>query len=178
MDLRQTNNYAKFLRLIGWKIEIDSESKVKIYIRKLPATGVSVIKIQRPDELPLQETIRRIIKKYRAIQVNIETLDDNKLPYLTAQKYKRQAIPFLPSNTVLIDLKLTESQLLSQMKSKTRYNLRLSKKRGVRVKVFDGIELIKNKQLFNDLFEMQRQNAKRLGIFVLPKKWFIKQYHI
>lgn len=45
-----------------------------------------------------------------------------------------------PTSTVLIDLSNTEKQLLQQMKAKTRYNIRLAKRHGVRIEVFPAAE--------------------------------------
>ena len=89
--------------------------------------------------------------------------------------YRKNKTPFLPGTTILVDLSFSKKALLSLMKSKTRYNIRLAKKRGVIVKVVDGETLMKNNKVFEDLFYMQRQNAKRLGIFLLPRKWLKAQ---
>jgi lipid II:glycine glycyltransferase (peptidoglycan interpeptide bridge formation enzyme) len=175
MDLRQIDDYADFLKKIGWIVEFDKNSKSLIYIRKLPMTGFSVLKIQRPQKLLSKESLYTLVKKYKVLQCNIEPTHDQQTWKLTAWKFRRQKIPFLPSNTILLSLELNESQLKKQMKSKTRYNIRLAQKKGVEVKTIDGISLMKNKSDFDDLFFMQKQNAKRLGIFILPKNWFYKQ---
>ena len=175
MDLRQTPKYSEFLRGIGWIIEKDAKSGAFIFIRKLPLTGFSVIKIQRASRLPNKSVLDRLIKKYRAIQLNIEPEGDNDIPLLVAWKMHRQTIPFLPSTTIILDLRLPFKTLLALMKQKTRYNLTLSAKKKVLVKISDGSALIQDPFLFEAMFAMQKQNAKRLGIFVLPKKWFAKQ---
>jgi hypothetical protein len=46
---------------------------------------------------------------------------------------KKANTNILPSDTVFIDLKKDENQLLSEMKPKTRYNIRLSLRKGVRI---------------------------------------------
>ena len=47
---------------------------------------------------------------------------------------KKANTNILPSDTVLLDLKKDESQLLKEMKSKTRYNIRLSYRKDVHVR--------------------------------------------
>lgn len=175
MDLRQTTPYTHFLHAIGWIVERDPKTKTYIYIRKLPLTPFSVLKIQRPEKLPSITLINKLIKRYRVVQTNIELPDDVHLSQLVVWKYRRQIIPFLPSTSIVLNLHLSESNLLAFLKPKTRYNLHLTQKKDLKVKVFSGTELIKHESLFEALFKMQKQNAKRLGIFMLPRTWFYKQ---
>lgn len=60
----------------------------------------------------------------------------------------------LPSNTIFMDLKQTEDRLLANMKSKTRYNINLARRRGVEVRHM-GLESL---EVWYDLY---RQTAKR-----------------
>lgn len=175
MDLRQTEEYAKYLSSVGWIVEKDKKTKTNIYIKKIPLLGLSILKLQRPERLPQINSLREIIKKHRVIQSNIETVNNSDILTLVKNGYKRNKAPFLPGTTILIDLSFSKKALLSLMKAKSRYNIGLSKKRGVVVKVVNGNKLTKDDDLFESLFYMQRQNAKRLGIFLLPKKWFKTQ---
>lgn len=175
MDLRQTPEYVSFLKSIGWKTVKDPKSNCLVHIRNIPLTHTSVLKIQRPDKLLSLTALDKMVNKYRVIQSNIEVLNDDLLPGISKNRYKRNKIPFLPSTTIIIDLKYPKNILLSMMKSKTRYNIRLASKRGARVKIFNGSELIKKMDIFESLYRMQKQNAKRLGIFVLSKSWFLSQ---
>ena len=63
----------------------------------------------------------------------------------------------LPSNTCFIDLEREEEEIFSSMKNKTRYNIRLSERRGVRVRQGDEKDL----PLFLSLYE---DTARRNGI--------------
>ena len=44
-------------------------------------------------------------------------------------------------NTVLIDLRTTEDELLARMKQKTRYNIHLAERKGVKMRIGDGADL-------------------------------------
>jgi len=46
-----------------------------------------------------------------------------------------------PPRTILVSLEGTEEQILGRMKSKTRYNIRLAEKKGVRVNKLDDVEI-------------------------------------
>ena len=46
-----------------------------------------------------------------------------------------------PPRTILIDLGASEEELLQSMKSKTRYNIRLAERKGVKVEPSDNVEL-------------------------------------
>ena len=59
-----------------------------------------------------------------------------------------------PPSTVLIDLKRTEDEILAGMKSKTRYNIRLALKKGVRVEEGSFKDL-------KDWYELYRETARR-----------------
>src|SRR5690606_17293186 len=71
----------------------------------------------------------------------------------------------LPSNTIFLDLKKKENELLVRMKPKTRYNIRLSERRGVRVGKTD----MSNLDIWYDLYT---QTALRNGIYLHDIDYF------
>ncbi len=71
----------------------------------------------------------------------------------------------LPSNTVFLDLKKEEEQILAQMKSKTRYNIRLAERRGVQVRELDFDQL-------NIWYDLYRETAMRNRIFLHDIEYF------
>ncbi len=64
-----------------------------------------------------------------------------------------------PADTLLLDLRKSVDELLSEMKAKTRYNIRLSRRRGVEVRDEDPRRL-------EEWYELYRRTAKRKGIFL------------
>ena len=56
-------------------------------------------------------------------------------PLSPAGRLHRAPVDVQPTHTVIVDLGVDESQLLARMKSKTRYNIRLARRRGVEVAV-------------------------------------------
>jgi lipid II:glycine glycyltransferase (peptidoglycan interpeptide bridge formation enzyme) len=130
IDLRQTPEYAEYLRKIGWTTErID---KVNYAIKKFPLVG-SIIKIQRPAVFN-NETIKKLSHKYRSFQIIFEPVDLTNNQQLTTNNYKLSKSPYLPSKTIHLDLTQTEKMLLKQMRPKTRYNIKIAKRNGVEIK--------------------------------------------
>jgi lipid II:glycine glycyltransferase (peptidoglycan interpeptide bridge formation enzyme) len=70
-----------------------------------------------------------------------------------------------PHKTLFLDLSTPEEELLASMHHKTRYNIRLAEKKGVRVEV--GSDLAKSGELFLD-------TAKRAGIRAFELDYYAK----
>ena len=68
-------------------------------------------------------------------------------------------------NSVLIDLTPDEEELLSEMKSKTRYNIRLAGRKGVTVR--EGTE-----EDLDTLYTMYAQTAVRAGFTIRPQAYY------
>ena len=68
IDIRQTENYARYLRLEDW--EVERIENINYFIRKFPLIG-SVLKVQRPEKIDF-DTIDKLCRKYRVFQVILE----------------------------------------------------------------------------------------------------------
>jgi lipid II:glycine glycyltransferase (peptidoglycan interpeptide bridge formation enzyme) len=79
----------------------------------------------------LLETARKLAKELGAIALRIEPLWSEKPGYL--EGFARAPADLLPSETLLVDLRASETEILAAMKPKGRYNLRLSQRRGVEI---------------------------------------------
>lgn len=75
----------------------------------------------------------------------------------------KKTINLQPQKTLLINLELTESEILKAMHQKTRYNIRLAGKKGVVVK--EAIINLNDKEGaekdFNDFWRLMKQTSKR-----------------
>ena len=135
-DLRQTKEYAKYMKSIGWIVE--RVGGVNYFIKRLPVIG-SFVKIQRPKITDFNQ-INRVVKKYRAFQIVIEPFDLAQGKPLIKHGFKLTKSPYLPSKTVHIDLTKSEKEVLKEMHYKTRYNIKVALKRDVVVKKSKDIE--------------------------------------
>jgi lipid II:glycine glycyltransferase (peptidoglycan interpeptide bridge formation enzyme) len=78
-------------------------------------------------------------------------------------EYSSDQIQF--SNTVLIDLNLTEDELLARMKQKTRYNIRLAEKKGVSLRVGTLEDL-------GMLYKMYAETSVRDGFVIRDEEYY------
>lgn len=91
-DLRQSENYAKYMRSLGWSVE--KIGLDQIFIRHLPL--FSLIKFQHPSHIEFS-SIDSIAKKNHALFVKIE-------PFQTLN-FPLDNWPLLPTKTIILDLK-------------------------------------------------------------------------
>ena len=68
-------------------------------------------------------------------------------------------------NTVLIDLHPTEAELLERMKQKTRYNIRLAERKGVKVRIGDSADL-------EALYRLYAETSIRDGFVIRDEAYY------
>ena len=69
-------------------------------------------------------------------------------------------------NTVLVDLEEDEDQLLSRMKSKTRYNIRLSGRKGIQIRMGNESDLL-------PLYRMYAETSQRAGFAIRGESYYL-----
>jgi len=80
----------------------------------------------------------------------------------------REQIQF--KNTILIDLHKNDDDLLMRMRQKTRYNIRLSEKKGVQVRIGDHSD-------FNSLFQLYAETAIRDQFIIRSKQYYLRVWN-
>ena len=93
---------------------------------------------------------------------------------LPLRRYKIVKAPhdMQPKEIFIIDIIKTEEELLEEMKSKTRYNIRLAEKK--EVKVFASRE----KKYVDEFFRLVKVTAKRDGIVTHPESYYRKMLEV
>ena len=87
-------------------------------------------------------------------------IQEIRMNYITENmKLRKAPTDILPSNTIILNLLRNEEMILSMMKPKTRYNIRLSKRKGVAVREINPDELEVWYALYS---ETSRRNGIRL----------------
>jgi lipid II:glycine glycyltransferase (peptidoglycan interpeptide bridge formation enzyme) len=77
--------------------------------------------------------------------------------------FSKEQIQF--RNTILLDLRLSEDELLNQMKPKTRYNIRLAQRKGVLVRSGNILDI-------EMLYKMYAETAKRDKFTIRDQKYY------
>ncbi|MDZ7611568.1 MAG: peptidoglycan bridge formation glycyltransferase FemA/FemB family protein [Candidatus Moranbacteria bacterium] len=100
----------------------------------------------------------------RAEPQNMEDIEE--LKKLAGRKISKAPKNHEPEETLIIDLKKPQGELLSQMKSKTRYNIRLSRRKRVAVKRKTA------ESGFEDFWKLFLETARRDKINLHPKEHY------
>ncbi|MBI2641365.1 peptidoglycan bridge formation glycyltransferase FemA/FemB family protein [Candidatus Roizmanbacteria bacterium] len=127
--------------------EFEGETLKHVYqltLHTIPYFGIKIGYLPR-SEFPSNEVLRFLKEfgqKNNVIFIKIE-------PYVLAANHsqktknsdlKKSPHPLFPKWTQILDLTLSEDQLLKKMKPKTRYNIKLAQKKGVDVKEINNEE--------------------------------------
>lgn len=146
--LLQMGEWGELKKDFGWKPVriIDGNAGVQILFRKLPL-GFTIAYIPKPAESgqwtmdgdSFWREVDSVCKKNRAIFLKIE-------PDAWADEFRIQNSEFRiskhdiqPPRTITINIQDGEENILSRMKPKCRYNIRLAEKKGVKVRAWDDI---------------------------------------
>lgn len=122
IDIRQTQEYANYLKREGWIVErIDG---VNYFIRRILIVG-SILKIQRPEKLDLALMIR-IIRAYKVYQVIVEPKDKKQAEILVKNGFRLAKSTYLPSKTLQIDLTQPKEKIFRKFKKDARQAIRKS----------------------------------------------------
>ena len=125
VDIRQTQEYANYLKCEGW--EVARIENINYFIKKLPLIE-SVLKIQRPEEIN-HKTINKLCRKHRIFQIILEptsTSTNSAIGHnlIISHGYKLSKSPYLPSKTLQIDLTQPISKITANFKKDARYALK------------------------------------------------------
>ena len=121
----------------------------------------------------------RISRRHRTLSVKVapkvaigtegSTLWEEKL---IEHGYSLDKSSIVPTKTLVVDLVASEDDILMQMKSKTRYNVRLSQRRGVTTRIASGDIIVENADYFDEFYSVYHQNCRRIRMRAAPRRWF------
>jgi len=143
----------------------------QLTIHKIPKTKFTIgylPKAMQFDKSILQ-TLRDIGKQKKCIFIKIEpNLTQGEQFFLSNGCVYGK--PLFTKYTFQINLTKSKKELLSQMKSKTRYNVRLAKRKGVKVVEDNSLDA------FNQYLELTFETTKRQGFYAHNKDYHRKMW--
>ena len=152
----QTEEWLDFQELIGhkvWRFD-DGQIRANIIQHKIPF-GKSYLYIPHGPEIffdnisaGLKNEVDNFLgylndlgKKNKSIFVKMEPLSDVVSETIFRKRIKKSKKQIQPNKTVIMDLRLSNEELLSRMHHKTRYNIKVADKYGIEVKPSHDIDL-------------------------------------
>jgi len=113
------------------------------------------------------EQVKEIARQEGSIFFKLESKNDLSLENLGFIKSQKD-IQF--AKTVILDISKPEQELLSQMHTKTRYNIKLAQKKGVQIK--------QSNNGLDDFVKLLKQTAKRDKFHLHPKEYYQKMLDV
>ena len=182
----QSSAWADFQKALGRKIwQVDSINVIKynlpfgknyLYSPRLrpPAAGFG----GQARFKKFLDKIREVAKKENAIFFKIEPSfvesDSTSEDKLALEKFGfRRGDNIQPQRTLILDITKPEEELLKQMHSKTRYNIRLAERKGI--KVHSSRFTVHG---FEKFWKLLQQTTKRDGFRPHPKNYYEKMLKI
>lgn len=183
-ELRQCKEYGEYLKEVVW--EVEKHGKFQAFVRTIPFTPISVMKIQRVSIKDLDWDWIRMISKKHKVMVNyielgesirvkvgdvskvVEVVDGN---IMTKQGYRAIKNGMLPTKTQVLDLRHKIEDLRLNFKAKTRYNLGLTERKSLATEIKTGKELLEDEAYRVAFVKIVQENAKRVGYWATPTNW-------
>ena len=179
IDIRQTRNYANYLRSLGWTVERIVE--INYFIKKMPLVG-SILKVQRPEEIKI-DTIDYLCRKYGVFQTIIEPKNNYDAKYIESSGFKLAKSTYLPSKTLQLDLTESKEDILKHLKKDARRAIKRGEILIIKnysspagVKIFR--EAWKNSVKFNRYVPSADQLIKLKKSFPQNKSLFLASHNI
>ena len=180
--LLQTGEWGELKSAFGWKAVriITGNVGFQILFRRLPL-GFTIGYIPKPTFSSQQSAFNQelwreidlVCKKNQTIFLKLELdrwqdTEPNQLP-ITNYQLQMSSHNIQPPCTIIVDIKDSEEEILARMKQKTRYNIRLSEKKGVTVRSWDDIEAFHNMMLLT---------GERDGFGVHSREYYQRVYDL
>ena len=178
LHILQTDSWGAFKALYGWEpVRVQGElESVLVLFKRLPL-GLSIAYVPKAgvgeEWAALLPKIEAECRKRKAVFLQIEP--DINEPYdRTAldrlfPNYINDEDTIQPRGTILIDISQNEDAILAAMKQKTRYNIRLAERKGIKIELSDDLE---------DFYEQTLVTSQRDGFAVHSFAYYQNVYEL
>lgn len=165
----QTKEWGEFRR--EWGNEILETKYGIITLHKIPFTNykIGIFEKGPTPTTPMIQDLKTLGRKNNLVFIKLEpNVDKSKVESKTIDLIKREMVHgktlFTPT-TFWIDLTKSEDELLKSFSGKTRYNIRLAQKHGVKVKIDNS------DKAFEKYLKLTFETAKRQGFYAHTEKY-------
>ena len=183
VHLLQTKGWGDLKSCFGWQVGNvrNQKSGAQILFKPLPL-GFSWAYLPKgpigSDSESLWPLIHRECRRRRAVFLKVEpdgwSDDRDRVPInMEVAGFRFSQHQIQPRRTIVVDLTQTEDEILSRMKQKTRYNIRLASRKGVVVKI--GKEIPDSVKKFHQLMEI---TGERDNFGVHSLEYYQKAYEM
>jgi len=157
--LLQSKEWASVLRAEGKNvIEVHDDNRALFGVEQMLSIVGKYIYFPRISQVT-DELINKMIRlKCGWIRTDICSDKDLKMLYTSGKKIVKAPHNTQPKENLIIDIIKDEDELLAQMKSKTRYNIKLAQKKNVHV------FMSKDKKYIDALYDLIGQTSRRKSV--------------
>jgi len=164
----QSKKWAKFRIKTG--IKVVEQNDFIVTIHPVPLTGRTIGYFPK-GQLPVKKMIdelKKIGRLEKSIYIQLEPNVENSQTIeqkLLNLGLKKAAHPLFTKYTFILDLTKSEEELLKNMSQKTRYNIRLAEKKGVKV-TEDNSD-----KAFSEYLKLSKETTKRQKFYAHTEKY-------
>lgn len=165
----QSREWGEFQKFLGRKVWfLKSENSKVLVIKNNLGLGKSYLYSPRVDYNDgLLDEIKKLANSENAIFWRVD-------PIVNLENLKlKKAKEVQPSNTLILDLTKNEEELLSDMHQKTRYNIRLAERKGVKARKVEF-----NQENFEIFWKLLETTSTRSQIRTHPKSYYKKMLEV
>ncbi|MFA6183873.1 MAG: peptidoglycan bridge formation glycyltransferase FemA/FemB family protein [Parcubacteria group bacterium] len=179
----QSNQWMNFQNKFGIKNYNISDKKFwsNILEHQLPLIGkyfyvprgpISDKDIKEEELGRVMEDLMNLAKIKKVAWVRIDNFDKKIKNSLKNKKYEIAKAPhdMQPKQIFVIDINKNEEDILSEMKPKTRYNIKLANKKGVQIEILNGLRPDDKK--VEDFLNLIEKTGNRKNISFHPKIYY------
>jgi len=176
MSFLQTEKWSEFQKALG--ADYFKIGDIFVFKYKLPFNKYYFY-IPRADFT--NENLKNIINEVQTMNpvfLRVEPEAKNPKNALTASLanigFKKINREIQPSKTLILNLEKSEKEILSAMHHKTRYNIGVAEKNGVKIEIKKSL----NKEEFEIFWKLINKTAKRDKFTIFSKKYYEKLLNI
>jgi lipid II:glycine glycyltransferase (peptidoglycan interpeptide bridge formation enzyme) len=165
VDVRQTQEYARYMHATGWKVLADDNKPPFIYVKKLLFTPFHTLKVLRHGVHIPEKKYQKLLKKHKAF---VSKQEIHQVEKITQGKVyfkidPENTWPLTPTKTLWLDLKVSSQELIERMKPKTRYNIRKAQRSELASEVVVGDKISAEK--LNEFYSLWSKNKPHNWLF-------------